>query len=143
MSLAPFMMMSAGPEVVAVVFRFQAGAAGGAEPDFQVPAGAVANVTRDGSAGLYSITFNEKYPVFLGLVGSVHEATPVNDLNIKADIADYSATTGVLTISVVGYDGAVAAEDVVEDDWVFIVAYFMRVQTLAYAAGGTAGPIPA
>lgn len=143
MSLAPFMMMSAGPEVVAVVFRFQAGAAGGAEPDFQVPAGAVRNVIRGASAGLYTITFNEKYPVFLGLVGSVHEADPVNDFDVKADIADYDASAGTLDVYVVGYDGAVAAEDVVEDDWVFIVAYFMRVKTLAYNAAGTAGPIPA
>ena len=143
MSLAPYMLMSAGPEVVAVVFRFQVGAAGGAEPDFQVPAGAVSNVTRDGSAGLYTITFREKYPVFLGMVGSVLEATPAHDLFPKADIADYDAAAGTLQITVVGADGATAAEDVIENDWVFLTVYFMRVKTLAYSAAGTAGPIPA
>ncbi len=143
MSLAPYMMMSAGPEVVAVVFRFQVGATGGAEPDFQVPAGAVSNVTRDGSAGVYSVTLREKYPVFLGMVGSVLEATPAHDLIVKTGVAKYTASTGVLELTVVGADGTTAAEDVIENDWVFVVAYFMRVQTLAYAAGGTAGPIPA
>lgn len=143
MSLAPFLMMASGPEVVAVVFRFQVGATGGAEPDFQVPAGAVSNVTRDGSAGVYTITFNEKYPVFLGMVGSVHEATPAHDLFPKADVADYDADAGTLAITVVGMDGATAAEDVIENDWVFIVAYFMRVKALAYSRSGTAGPIPA
>lgn len=141
MSLAPFMMMSAGPEVVAVVFRFQAGATGGAEPDFQVPAGAVSNVTRDGSAGVYTVTFKEKYPVFLGMVGAVHEATPAHDLIVKCDVADYDATAGTLALTVVGVDGGTAAEDVIENDWVFLVAYFMRIKTLAGPAAG--GPIPA
>lgn len=141
MSLAPYMMMSAGPEVVAVVFRFQAGATGGAEPDHQVPAGAVTDVTRDGSAGLYSITFREKYPVLLGVLGSVMEATPVNDYVVKADVADYDATTGIMIVTVVGLDGSAAAEDVIEDDWVFIVAYFMRRQSLAYDATGAVGSL--
>ena len=138
MGLAPYLLMSAGPEVVAVVFRFQAAAAGGAEPDFQVPAGSVANVTRDGSAGLYSITFKEKYPVFLGVMGTVLEATPANDLIVKAGVASYSATTGVLQLTIVGADGTTAAEDVTDNDWVFVVAYFGRRTAL-----GNTGPIPA
>lgn len=138
MGLAPYMLMSAGPEVVAVVFRFQVAAAGGAEPDFQVPAGSVSNVTRDGSAGLYSITFKEKYPVFLGVLGSVLEATPAHDLIVKASVASYSATTGVLQLTVVGADGTTAAEDVIDNDWVFVVAFFGRRTALA-----TSGAIPA
>jgi hypothetical protein len=133
------MMMCAFGEVVAVPFRFQVAAAGGAEPDFQVPAGAVSVVTRDGSAGLYSVTFREKYPIFLGVVGTVLEATPAHDLIVKTSVASYSATTGVLTLTVVGADGTTAAEDVIDNDWVFVVAYFIRRTT----AFGATGAIPA
>ena len=139
MSAAPYMMMSAFGEVVMVPFRFQVAAAGGAEPDFQVPAGAVASVTRDGSAGLYTITFREKYPIFLGVTGMVLEATPAHDLIVKAAVASYTASAGTLQLTIVGADGTTAAEDVTDNDWVFVVAYFVRRTT---AFGGT-GPIPA
>jgi hypothetical protein len=137
MALAPYVMSCSNPEVVAVVLRFQAGATGGAEPDFQVPAGSVIDVTRDGSAGVYTVTFNEKYPVFLGMVGSVHEATPAHDLIVKCDVADYDNAAGTLILTVVGVDGGTAAEDVIEDDWVFLVCYFGR-RTALSATGAIA-----
>lgn len=140
MSASPYMIMSAVGEVVCVPFRFQAAAAGGAEPDFQMPAGTVANVIRAGSAGLYNVTFREKYPVFLGVVGTVLEADEVNDLIVKAGVGDYDPTTGVLALRVVGaLDTTSAGTDVTDNDWVFVVAYFVRRTT----AFGTVGAIPA
>ncbi len=124
--------LSGSPELVTLKFRFQAGAAAGAEPDFIVPAYCgVSGVTRDGSAGLYTISFIEKYPVFIGLVGTVLEATPAHDLIVKADVADYDATAGTLIITIVGVDGGTAAEDVIENDWVYLEVTFCRRNGLA------------
>ncbi len=124
--------LSGSPELVTLKFRFQVAATGGAEPDFIVPASCgVSDVTRDGSAGLYTITFDEKFPVFLGLVGTVLEATPAHDFIVKADIADYDAAAGTLIITVVGVDGGTAAEDVIENDWVYLEVTFCRRSAMA------------
>jgi hypothetical protein len=124
--------LSGSPELVTLKFRFQVGATGGAEPDFIVPASCgVHGVTRDGSAGLYTITFSEKYPVFIGCLGHVMEATPAHDLIVKADVADYDAALGTLIITVVGVDGSTAAEDVIENDWVYMEVTFCKRSELA------------
>lgn len=119
------------PEQVTLKFRFQVGATGGAEPDAIVPANCgVSDVTRDGSAGVYTITFDEKFPVFIGCLGHVMEATPAHDLIVKADVADYDASAGTLIITVVGVDGGTAAEDVIENDWVYMECTFCRKSNL-------------
>lgn len=124
--------LSGSPELVTLKFRFQVGATGGAEPDFIVPAACgVSGVTRDGSAGVYTITFIEKFPVFIGCLGHVMEATPAHDLIVKADVADYDASAGTLAITVVGVDGGTAAEDVIENDWVYMEVTFCRRNGLA------------
>lgn len=120
------------PEQVTVKFRFQAAAAGGDDPDFIVPhLCGVTDVVRNATAGQYEITFAEKFPVFIGMVGTVLEAEETNDFVVKCGAGDYDSSTGVLTVQVVGLDGAVADEDVVENDWVYIEATFCRKSALA------------
>jgi hypothetical protein len=120
------------PELVTMKFRFQVGATGGAEPDAIVPASCgVSDVIRNATAGQYEITFEEKFPVFIGLVGTVLEAEETHDLIVKAGVGDYVASTGVLTVQVVGADGSTADEDVVENDWVYLEVTFCRKSTLA------------
>ena len=132
MSFAPYMLMSAGPEVVFHVFRFQIN--GTSDPDFQMPAGAVVDVVRQ-DAGDFDIEYKEKFPVLLGVMGSVMEATPEHDLQVKADLADYDASTGVLSISIVGADGTPIDEDPADDDWVFVVAAFGKRNIFFETAG--------
>lgn len=124
--------LSGSPELVTLKFRFQAGATGGAEPDFIVPGGVpVTDVVRNATAGQYEITFAEMYPVFVGMVGTVLEAEETHDLIVKCGAGDYDATTGVLTVQVVGADGSTADEDVVENDWVYLEVTFCRRSQLA------------
>jgi len=130
--LAPYMLMSAYPEIVFLPFRFQIN--GTSDPDNCVPGGAVLDVVRTG-AGVFTINFAEKYPIFIGLVGTVLEATPAHDLIVKAAVGNYTASTGVLTgVTVVGADGTTAAEDPIDNDWVYVIAAFSRRSVLNTSA---------
>lgn len=112
------------PEVERVVFRFQIN--GTSDPDVLVPGfQGVTDVTRV-SAGVFDITFETKYPTFIGMLGHVLEGTPAHDLILKTSAVAYSATTGILRVTVVGADGSTAAEDPINDDWVFCEVFFGR-----------------
>lgn len=124
---APYTEMVTSPELVVVKFRFQVQAAGGGNhPDVLRPASQGVTDVVNISAGVYDIYFAEKYPVFLGMVGTVLEATPAHDLIVKCSVAGYSATTGILRVTVVGADGSTAAEEPADNDWVYIEATFCR-----------------
>jgi hypothetical protein len=114
------------PELVTLRFRLQYTTADLA--DFQVPAGAIASNTHT-STGLYTMTLNEKYPVFVGGHGHVMTAIAgvgTADLQVVLDVAGYVPTTGVLTYSVVGADGGTAVEDVPNNDWIYFELTFCR-----------------
>jgi hypothetical protein len=129
--LAPYIAQVGNPEQLTLKFRFQIN--GTDDPDFIVPGGCVTDVTQE-STGVFKITFAQKYPVFVGLVGTVLEATPVNDLIVKADVADYDSSAGTLLVSVVGaLHDAAAAEDPVDDDWVYLEVTFCTRSTLSPA----------
>lgn len=130
--LAPFVATSALPEQVRYCFRFQIN--GTSDPDFIMPAGAVKDITRS-SAGVFVVKLNDgQRPAGLvGLVGSVLEATQAHDLMVKGSVAGYDATTGFLTITVVGADGTTAAEDPADNDWVYVEATFQRRSVYATA----------
>lgn len=120
------------PEQVTLKFRFQV-QAGGADndPDVILPHKCgVTDVTNE-AVGQYRITFAEKFPVFIGMVGSVLEATPTHDLIVKCDVADYNATNGTLDVYVVGADGTTAAEEPADNDWVYCEVTFCRRSELA------------
>lgn len=128
MALAPYLAQTTSPELVRVCFRFQIN--GTSDPDALFPsAQGVTNVVRD-SAGVFTITFAEKWPALLGCVGMVMEATPAHDLIVKADLADYSSTNGTLAVTVVGADGSSAAEDPPDNDWVYLECTFCRRNNL-------------
>lgn len=117
------------PEQVTIKFRFQIN--GTSDPDNVVPAlSGVTEVTRT-SAGLFVVTFAEKWPVFIGATGSVLEATQAHDLIVKTSVAGYVPSTGLLTLTVVGADGSTAAEDPPDNDWVYVEATFCRRSGLA------------
>lgn len=121
---APFNEVVTSPELVVVKFRFQIN--GTSDPDFVVPGSqGVTEVTRT-SAGLFVVTLAEKYPTFVGAVGTVLEATQAHDLICKFSVAGYVASTGKLTFTVVGADGSSAAEDPADNDWVYVEATFGR-----------------
>lgn len=120
------------PNQVTCKFRFQIN--GTSDPDNVVPGNTcVTEVTRT-SAGLFVITFAEKFPVFLGAVGAVLESTQAHDLICKFSVGGYDASTGLLTMTVVGADGSTAAEDPADNDWVYIEATFCRNSTQAPSA---------
>jgi len=127
-------------EQVTLKFRLQLTTSGSA-PDFQVPAGSIASATGAGS-GVYTITLQEKYPVFLGGRGEYWAAT--NTAFYKVNIAGpsaYVASTGVLTFTLVtdaNGDGTYAAADGVENDWIWLELTFAKVSTAA-----PSGAIPA
>ncbi len=130
--LAPYLVGSTVPELVAIPLRFQIN--GTSDPDFVLPAGVVSDVSRT-DVGDFTITFqvNHRYPVLLGVHGAVMEATPENDLIVKCDIADYDSSAGTLALSIVGADGTPVDEEPVDDDWIFVVCYFLRRTTLGAA----------
>lgn len=131
MSLSPYIGMVSSPELVTLKFRLQY--TSGGEADFQVPARSIASNTRT-STGLYTMTLNEKFPVFVGGFGHVMTAiagVATADLRVSIDVAGYVATTGVLTYSVVGQDGSTAVEDVPDNDWVYFELTFCRRSGLA------------
>ncbi len=119
------------PEAVTLRFRLQYTSA--ALADFQVPAGSIASNTRT-STGLYTMTLNEKYPIFIGGNASVmtqDTAAAGGDAIVHFWPGDYDNTTGILTYRVVSADGSSAVEDVADDDWIFFELTFCRRSTLA------------
>lgn len=118
--------LTQAPELVTLRFRIQYTSAGAG--DFVVPLGAIASNTRT-STGLYTLTLNEKYPVFLGGVAAVMSqdtASAGGDAVVKFFPTDYVATTGVLTFRVTSADGSSAVEDVADNDWIYFELTFCR-----------------
>jgi hypothetical protein len=115
--------------LVTLKFRLQYTSAGAA--DFVVPAGAIASNTRT-STGLYTLTLNEMYPVFLGGLANVmtqDTASAGGDAIVHFFPTDYAPTTGVLTYRVVSGDGSSAVEDVADNDWIYFELNFARRST--------------
>lgn len=123
MSLAPYVAQCTERDLVTKKFRFQIN--GTSDPDFQCPAGAVKDVVRNG-VGVFTVYLPNGFRplTMLGLVGEVLEATPAHDLKVKADLADFSASAGTFQITIVGTDGSTAAEDPVDNDWVYLEVTF-------------------
>lgn len=111
-----------------VVLRFRLQFTSAALADFVVPAGAIASNTRT-STGLYTLTLNEFYPVFIGGLATVmtqDTAAAGGDAMVKFFPTDYVASTGVLTYRVVSADGSSAVEDVADNDWIYFELTFAR-----------------
>jgi hypothetical protein len=124
MALAPYLAQTTSPELVRICFRFQIN--GTSDPDALYPGyQGVTDVSRSG-AGVFVVTFAEKWSAMVGFTGTVLEATPAHDLIVKAALAGYDASAGTLTLTVVGADGSTAAEDPVDNDWVYVECVFAR-----------------
>jgi hypothetical protein len=117
--------MCEGPETVTLDFRFQVN--GTSDPDFQFPAGAVADVVRS-SAGLFSITLKNKWPQMVTCTGSVQVAAVAAGQGSFVEPVSYTASTGALVVRTVDPDaaGAPAAADPSDNDWVSVRATFCR-----------------
>ena len=118
------------PGLVHLVFRIQAGAADGTDPDFIYPSGAPVVSGKAEATGLYTITLATAYPGFLGGTCTVLSAAATALKWAIIDIADYNATTGVLSVQVVtnddaGGDGTVVAKYLVDNDWLMFDLYFV------------------
>src|SRR5688500_17939253 len=125
MSLAPYLLMAKGPELVLEAFRFQSEAA--TDPDTLVPfQQGVTNVVRAGSADLFDITFATTYPTMVACVGSVQSAaaTGGDTVGIVVSPVSYTAATGVLRIRVENHAGA--ADDLTDEDWVHVLVVFCQ-----------------
>lgn len=128
--------LTQAPELVTLRFRLQY--VTDAVPDFQRPAGSVASNTRT-SEGLYTMTLNEKYPVLIGAVAHVMPASAnyatLGGLRCTVDVADYVASTGVLTYRTGWGDGAgtgaMTLADVADNDWVYFELTFSRKHDLS------------
>lgn len=121
------------PEQVVLRFRFQSAGGQPAAPDFLVPGNCgVTDVTQAATDGVFTITFAEKYPVFIGGHGAVMPATNANDQIVKIDVADYSPTAGTLIVHTIGaLDTTQVAEAVAADDWVYLELTFCRRSGMA------------
>jgi hypothetical protein len=130
MALAPYVPLVQAPELITLKFRLQY--TSGGEADFQVPAYSIASNTWT-STGLYTLTLNEKYPVFIGGFASVMGPTEANDSKVVIDPDDYAPTTGVLTYRVMDDDGdgTPALADVPDNEWVYFELTFCRRSGLA------------
>lgn len=130
MSLAPYLPLVQSGEQITLKFRLQYTSADKA--DFQVPAYSIASNTHT-STGLYTLTLNEKYPVFIGGTATVMGPTEANDSKVVIDPDDYVSTTGVLTYRVMDDDGdgTPALADVPDDEWVYFELTFCRRTDLA------------
>lgn len=122
------------PEQVTLKFRFQSAGTGTTDPDFIVPANCGVTDIDQSAAGVWAITLTEKYPVFIGLTGHVMCASGVGlGQIVQAAVADYVASTGVLTVRTVDpyTDASPAAADIADNDWVYIEATFCRKSNMA------------
>lgn len=130
--------LSSSPELVTLKFRLQY--ANNVKADFQLPAYSITSNTRT-SEGLYTMTLNEMYPVFVGGFGHVMvaaaNAVTASSHYVAIDPADYVATTGVLTYRTLWHDHAGASTgpgvlaDIADNDWVFFELTFCRKSDLA------------
>lgn len=130
--------LSISPELVTLKFRLQYAA--NVKADFQVPASSIASNTRT-SEGLYTMTLNEKYPVFVGGFGHVmvlaSSVVTASSHYVAMDPADYVASTGVLTYRTLWHDHAGASTgpgvlaDIADNDWVYFELTFCRRNRLA------------
>ncbi len=122
--------LAGSPETVTLKFRLQY--TSGALADFQLPAYSIASNTRT-SMGLYTLTLNEFFPVFIGGTGTVMGPTEANDSKVVIDPDDYVPSTGVLTYRVMDDDGdgTPALADVPDNEWVYFELTFCRRSGLA------------
>lgn len=113
------------PEIERVVFRFLIN--GTSNPDSLRPGfQGVTDVARTG-AGLFTVTFENKYPVFIGMTGSVIGASVGMTVEpVGVPETAYTASAGTLAIRTVVQDGSPAAGDPTDNDWVFCECYFAR-----------------
>jgi hypothetical protein len=119
------------PELVTLKFRIQLAATTG-DPDFQVPANSIATATAE-TNGVYTMTMNEFYPVFVGGFGSYMCDAEDNVFHVNIKPSDYDASTGILTVTLFtdDGDGTYTAENGVADDWVYFELTFCRRNQLA------------
>ncbi len=114
------------PEIERVVFRFLIN--GTSDPDSLLPGfQGVTDVARTG-VGVFTVQFETKYPVLIGVTGNVlgpDSGSAVNDQLVKTTGNGYNATTGVLTLTVVD-SGTAAAADPADNSWVYVEAVFGR-----------------
>src|SRR5574342_66363 len=126
------------PESEVVRFRFQIN--GTSDPDFCFPKSGITDIVRSG-AGVFAITFDRKYPAFVGGNGMVMGDDGVSfGLIVQTTPADYVANTGILTVRTVDpyTDATPAAADPTDNDWVFVEAVFSRTTALIGPLVGTA-----
>lgn len=130
----PYFHMSHSAHTVEQILRFQIN--GTSDPDNVVDCDhVVSDITRS-SAGVFVVTFRDcRYPTFLGMTGSVMNATAGQvsyGLIVQAAAGGWSASAGTLTLHVVDpyTDASPAAVDPTDDNWVFVRACF-GARTLA------------
>jgi hypothetical protein len=130
MALAPYIPLVQAPELITLKFRIQLAATTG-NPDFQVPANSILDATAE-TNGVYTLTMNEKYPVFVGGFGHYMCAAEDNAFIVNILPTDYVSSTGVLTVTLFtdDGDGTYTAENGVDDDWVYFELTFCRRSTL-------------
>lgn len=134
--LGPYFAQDQNRQQIGLRFRLQY--VTDLKADFQVPAGAIASNTRSGE-GVYTMTFNKKYPVFVGGEASVMTVAAsyatVAGHFVSIDVADYNATTGVLTYRTGWTDGAAGAAmvpaDIPNDAWVYFDLCFCDRSTMS------------
>jgi hypothetical protein len=129
MALAPYIPLVQAPELITLKFRLQY--TSGGEADFQVPAYSILDATAE-TNGVYTLTMNEKYPVFVGGFGHYMCAAEDNAFIVNILPTDYVSSTGVLTVTLFtdDGDGTYTAENGVDDDWVYFELTFCRRSTL-------------
>lgn len=127
MALAPYIPLVQAPELITLKFRLQYTTNG--EADFQLPANSITSNSWT-STGLYTMTLNEKYPVFVGGLAQVMGATEAHQQYVVIDPADYVSSTGVLTYRVMEADGSAALADVANNEWIYFELTFCRRSTL-------------
>lgn len=125
MSLAPYLLMTKSPEQVLEAFRFQINTTN--NPDFLMPSQqGVLDVVRV-SAGLFDIFFATKYPELISCTGAVQvAAVGAGTVGALFTVVSYTPATGVLRVRIVDQDGAPAAADPADNDWVHVQAVFCR-----------------
>jgi hypothetical protein len=126
--------LTGSPELVTYKFRFQSAGTGTTDADFIVPAACGVKAVDQTAAGVWAIEFIEHHPTFVGMVGTVMVASGVGfGQVVQAAPADYSATTGILTVRTVDTysDATPAAADVADNDWVYCEVTFCRRNDLA------------
>jgi hypothetical protein len=83
------------------------------------------------SAGLYTITFAEKYPELVSIVDGRAHATAATRVQTNLGFGVYDPATGTLTVSVGSEDtGALGVADV-DNLWVNFIAVFQKYTALS------------